>query len=79
MLVRRADGEGIATSNTHVATGPDDIVEQHRPLAQALLPGDADAAAREAWLYNESEGRRLMNWLNRASSDGLPVGEDDRA
>lgn len=55
----------IATSNRHVATGPEDIVAQHRPLAEALLAGDADGAAREAWLHNESEGRRLMDWIRQ--------------
>lgn len=63
----------IATSNTHVATGPDDIVEQHRPLAEALLTGDAEAAARAAWLHNETEGRRLTDWIEaeaeRAAKD----------
>ncbi|MGI6247434.1 MAG: GntR family transcriptional regulator [Pseudochelatococcus sp.] len=58
----------IATSNTHVATGPADIIEQHRPLATALLAGEAEAAGREAWLHNESEGRRLMDWLEHRVS-----------
>lgn len=55
----------IATSNANVATGPDDIAEQHRPIAQALLAGDPDRAAHEAWKHNESEGRRLIAWLRR--------------
>lgn len=55
----------IATSNAHVATGPEDIVEQHRLLVAALLAGDAEGAAREAWLHNEREGARLTEWLER--------------
>ncbi|TDE36195.1 GntR family transcriptional regulator [Antarcticimicrobium sediminis] len=53
----------IATSNTHIATGPDDIIAQHEPLMSALLDGDAERASQEAWLHDEKEGRRLMDWL----------------
>lgn len=63
MIVERQVQLYIATSNTHVATGPEDIVEQHRALAEALLSGDAEAAARAAWLHNETEGRRLTDWI----------------
>lgn len=52
----------IATSNTHVATGPEDIIAQHQPLIAALRAGDAEAAAQAAWLHDETEGRRLMAW-----------------
>lgn len=53
----------ITTSNTQVATGPQDIIEQHAPLANALLDGKPEQAAQEAWLHNESEGNRLQQWL----------------
>lgn len=68
MIVERQVQLYIATSNTHVATGPDDIIEQHKPLAAALLAGDAEAAALAAWEHNEKEGRRLMDWLNRSEA-----------
>ncbi|MDQ8020372.1 MAG: GntR family transcriptional regulator [Moraxellaceae bacterium] len=57
----------IATSN-NVAEGPDDIMEQHRPMAEALLAGDADRAAHEAWQHSESEGKRLLAWLREKAS-----------
>lgn len=67
----------IATSNTKVATGPTDIVEQHRPLAEALLAGDEIAAAREAWQHDESEGHRLTDWLRRREAEVASPGADD--
>ncbi|RCW72869.1 GntR family transcriptional regulator [Pseudorhodoferax soli] len=57
----------IVTSN-NVAEGPDDIVQQHRPMAEALLAGDAERAAHEAWQHSESEGKRLLDWLRRKST-----------
>ncbi|MFC3058867.1 GntR family transcriptional regulator [Paenirhodobacter populi] len=53
----------IATSNTHVATGPGDIIAQHQPLIAALRAGDAEAAAAAAWEHDETEGLRLTAWL----------------
>lgn len=53
----------IATSNLRVATGPADILAQHEPLIAALRAGDAEAAAQAAWLHDESEGKRLMSWI----------------
>ncbi|MGE4529357.1 MAG: FCD domain-containing protein, partial [Rhodospirillaceae bacterium] len=60
----------IATSNTRVAEGMDDIAAQHRPVAEAVLSGNAEAAAREAWRHNESEGMRLVAWLRRRAGSG---------
>lgn len=54
----------IITCNTMVHDGPLDIIAQHRPLAEALLAGDAELAAREAWLHNEKEGERFAALLN---------------
>lgn len=53
----------ILTSNSFVADGPEDIVAQHGPLIEALLAGDATAAADAAWRHNETEGHRLAAWL----------------
>lgn len=69
MIVERQVELYIATSNAYVATGPDDIIEQHRPLCEALLAGDGDAAAHEAWMHNEREGHRLIEWLERDKPD----------
>ncbi|MFT3688984.1 GntR family transcriptional regulator [Paenirhodobacter sp.] len=53
----------IATSNRHVATGPEDILAQHEPLIAALRARDPEAAARAAWQHDETEGHRLTEWL----------------
>lgn len=58
----------IVTSDTFVAEGGQDVARQHRPLVRAILAGDAERAAQEAWLHNESEGRRLAAWLERPRS-----------
>jgi DNA-binding GntR family transcriptional regulator len=59
----------ILTSNSFVADGPADIVEQHRPMIEALLAGDADGAAQAAWHHNETEGHRLAAWLAQEADD----------
>ncbi|HUH39936.1 MAG TPA: GntR family transcriptional regulator [Castellaniella sp.] len=53
----------IATSNSYVSDGPQDIIEQHRPIIEAVRSGDAQHAGFVAWQHNETEGRRLANWL----------------
>jgi DNA-binding GntR family transcriptional regulator len=53
----------ILTSNSFVADGPEDIIAQHGPLIEALLAGDAIAAAEAAWRHYETEGHRLAAWL----------------
>ncbi|MTH65916.1 GntR family transcriptional regulator [Paracoccus shanxieyensis] len=55
----------IATSNTHVATGPDDIIAQHMPLIGAIRARDGEAAAKAAWEHDATEGARLMDWIAR--------------
>lgn len=55
----------IATSNEHVASGPEDITAQHAPLIAALRARDPEAAASAAWQHDQSEGARLMQWLER--------------
>ncbi len=49
----------IASSNALVEEGPDTIIEQHRPMVDAIVAGDADAAAAAAWRHNEDEGKKL--------------------
>lgn len=62
----------ISISNTLVGSNLMDIVEQHRPMMDALLRGDADAAAHEAWIHNESEGGKLVAHLHqRAKMDAI--------
>lgn len=58
----------IMSSNNIVEDGPKEILEQHRPMAEAILAGNAEAAAREAWIHNETEGKRLSEWLRLQSS-----------
>lgn len=53
----------IATSNMRVATGPEDVMAQHAPLIEALLARNPEAAARAAWEHDETEGKRLTDWL----------------
>ncbi|QTF09047.1 GntR family transcriptional regulator [Brenneria izadpanahii] len=58
----------IATSNAYASDGPSDILSQHAPMVEALLAGDGQRASQEAWLHNETEGKRLSEWLRRQSS-----------
>lgn len=58
----------ILTSNSFVADGPEDIIEQHRPMMEALLAGDGVAAGEAAWHHAESEGHRLSAWLTQAAA-----------
>lgn len=55
----------ISTSNGYVADGPADILAQHRPMIEAILAGNVGQAESEAWHHNESEGKRLYEWLTR--------------
>lgn len=55
----------IATSNSQVANGPQDILQQHEPLARSLLGGLDEQAAQAAWQHNHNEGHRLMDWLSQ--------------
>lgn len=56
----------ISTSNAYASDGPEDIVEQHRPIVDAIRAGDVQAAGQAAWFHNESEGKRLSEWLRPA-------------
>ncbi|KAA8996910.1 GntR family transcriptional regulator [Affinibrenneria salicis] len=55
----------IATSNARASDGPADILSQHTPMVDALLAGDGRRASDEAWLHNETEGKRLAEWLRQ--------------
>lgn len=58
----------ISTSNDYASDGPDDILEQHRPMVEAILAGDTEKAEYEAWHHNETEGKRLSEWLRSRES-----------
>lgn len=58
----------IMTSNALVGD-LGQIVSQHEPLVEALLRADPELAAREAWIHNETEGRKLANWLHEQETD----------
>jgi DNA-binding GntR family transcriptional regulator len=58
----------ISSSNDLVKEGPSAILEQHRPMVEALLNGDSAMAAQQAWLHNETEGSRLATWLRRQNA-----------
>jgi DNA-binding GntR family transcriptional regulator len=58
----------ISSSNALVKDGGDAILEQHRPMVEALLAGNAALASQEAWNHNETEGKRLANWLRSRTS-----------
>ena len=60
----------IASTN---ALNEDDatvIVQDHRPLADALINGDPDAAARAAWALNEMVGRKLARLVAQRQEAG---------
>ena len=61
----------IATSNSFVATGPEDIIAQHAPLIAALRARDPAAAAAAAWAHDQTEGARMTEWL--AAQETTPV------
>jgi len=48
-----------------LADSPASILEQHRPLAEAVLAGDADLAAWHAELHNLTEGAKLRVHLQQ--------------
>lgn len=58
----------ISTSNDYVADGPEDVLAQHQPMVDAILAKDAERAEREAWHHNETEGKRLYEWLKSRES-----------
>ncbi|WP_395405548.1 GntR family transcriptional regulator (plasmid) [Arthrobacter sp. UC242_113] len=59
----------IRTSNASVATGPQDILDQHAPIYESLMTGSPAEAAHHAWLHNASEGQRLLDWMANQQED----------
>lgn len=57
----------IRSSDALVPT-PDEILEQHRPIYEAIRAGDADAAERRSERHNLSEGSKL-----KAHVEALPA------
>lgn len=55
----------INISNTLMGSDFMGIIDQHRPMMDALLQGDGLKAAHEAWAHNESEGGKLVSYLQQ--------------
>ena len=47
-----------------------ELVDQHRPIVEAILAQDGDKAAREAGYHNDSEGERLVDYLVAMETGG---------
>jgi len=60
----------IAPSDA-LADSPASILEQHRPLAEAVLDGDAAMAAWHAELHNLTEGAKLRAHLQQVQQQAL--------
>lgn len=63
----------IMTSNVYASDGPSDIFSQHTPMVEALLAGDGPRASLEAWRHNETEGKKLSDWLQQQSVQDVIV------
>ncbi len=59
----------IASSNA-LATNPDEIVGQHRPIVDAIVAGRAEAAEALIREHHSSEGRRLAEHVRRHGGAG---------
>ncbi|MHA6844834.1 hypothetical protein [Ralstonia syzygii] len=55
----------INIGNTLMGSDLEDIVDRHRPMMDALLRSDGMKAAHEAWAHNESEGGKLVAFLQQ--------------
>jgi DNA-binding GntR family transcriptional regulator len=60
----------IISSDALIAD-PHELVEQHRPLVEAIAAGDPLRAEAEAVLHNTREGEKLVAHLQRAAAAGL--------
>lgn len=58
----------ISSSNDLVEEGPAAILEQHRPMVEAILAGKGLVASQHALSHNETEGSRLADWLRKRSA-----------
>lgn len=52
----------ISSTNVTLHHGTDTILEQHRPLIEAILAGDAQRASQAAWQHAEHDGGELARW-----------------
>ena len=52
-------------SSDALVTTPDEIIAQHRPFYEAIRAGDSETAGRLSEQHNLSEGRKLMEHLER--------------
>ncbi|APW36346.1 hypothetical protein RD110_03250 [Rhodoferax koreense] len=57
----------IDTSNRIEEITPEAIRLQHKPIYEAIQAGKPALAAEEAMAHNESEGKRLEEWLKAAA------------
>lgn len=53
----------IASTNLFKQNDWTAIIGHHQPLASALMERDPERAAREAWLHNETFGKRLVSLM----------------
>lgn len=56
-------------SSDALVLNPDEIVDQHDPIVEALLRGDADAAVDFAAKHNEREGAILFEHLQKLEQE----------
>ncbi|MDX5627600.1 MULTISPECIES: GntR family transcriptional regulator [unclassified Brenneria] len=63
----------IMTSNVYTSDGPADIFSQHTPMVEALLAGDGPRASQEAWRHNETEGKKLSDWLKQQNGQDAAI------
>lgn len=65
----------ISSSNNLLGEDYLSILDQHRPLAAALLEGDPAQAQAEAEKHNKTEGQKLVNWLRsiEENENGIDV------
>jgi DNA-binding GntR family transcriptional regulator len=57
----------IRSSDALVAE-PAEIIDQHRPIVEAILAGDAEEAGRRSEAHNLQEGEKLAAFLRRAEA-----------
>ncbi len=58
-------------ASTNIYNEPEDwsvIIGHHEPLASALLERDPERASREAWLHNETFGKKLVSLMRDEES-----------
>ncbi|WP_368738158.1 GntR family transcriptional regulator [Pseudomonas sp. SbOxS1] len=66
----------IRSSDSLIEDG-ETIVEQHRPFVEAILAGDAEAAGSLSEAHNLSEGKKLIDHLQKLMPDDSPNSSPD--